>query len=102
MGHGYSTAIELYGEFQSTYPMRGGTAKVHKTARETSAQVTKYIAIPPAVSPSLRFFQQSLCISFRQLLQHILYFGLAITGLLPKQANAQEALIGRFAALRPA
>ena len=48
------------GRFQSTHPMRGGTAKVHKTGRETSAQLTKYRDIPPAISPFLRFPRQSL------------------------------------------
>ena len=40
-GHEAITAIETAAKFQSTLPMRGGTAQVHKIYLETYAHITK-------------------------------------------------------------
>ena len=41
--------------FQSTHPVWGGTAKVHKTGRRTFAQIIKYRDIPPVFQLFHRF-----------------------------------------------
>ena len=48
------------GAFQSTHPVWGGTAKVHKTGRRTFAQIIKYRDIPPFFQLFHRFSRRFL------------------------------------------